>query len=183
MKITTIVALITLILSVVFPGMALLSKSKVEKIFLTAEQLIKSHFYSLVTFSLYISMLFTDICWIWNYFFKKEVLSWSFSLSLFILTFFISLITAHAISRFLVKFILKKHEKYKVSIEGIGFVYIIKMLNENTLLCSKEPNAEFIKGYDKYIIIKIDELNKRQLIKEKVTKPERNYWQIFLSDK
>lgn len=183
MKITTVIALITLIMSTMIPALALLSKSRVEKVFLTGEQAIKYYFYSLLTLSFCFSVLITDVYFMWIFLIEKTHYPWSVWASIFIISFFFIMLLAHNLLKSLNKFAIRYHHKYKFKIDSIGFVYIIKMLNDSTLLCSKEPNAEFIKGFDSYLIIKVDELNKKQLIKEKIFKPERTFWQKLIADK
>lgn len=52
--------------------------------------------------------------------------------------FFSSWILLILYSKFLTNLLVKNKTMYKVSIEGLGYVYILKMLNHETRICSKD---------------------------------------------
>jgi hypothetical protein len=62
---------------------------------------------------------------------------------------------------------IKSHIKYKVSIsEKKGdSVYIIRMHDKDTCVCSKNPNAEFTSN-KQYILISMQEIMGKQLLEE-----------------
>lgn len=54
------------------------------------------------------------------------------------------------------------------------------MMNEEICICSKDPNADFLKNDVESILVKLDDLIHKPLIKEKHEIPKKSFWQRLL---
>jgi hypothetical protein len=151
---------------------ALTAKTRVEMELLTTENKIKAKYYSIIGLSFALSFLICDIYLIIKNFSNSEV-SWTYIVTLFVVLFIGFLFFIGGTISFISNIFIKHHYKIKINIEDIGEVYIIKMLNENICLCSRDPNIELKGGNGEYIAIKLEDITKREIVVEKIVKPER----------
>lgn len=57
-------------------------------------------------------------------------------------------------------------------------VYILRMYDKDTCVCSKDYNAEFSQQAE-YILVSMEQLKGQNLIEERVPKPKRSFWSKF----
>lgn len=181
--ISALISLVTFLIGIIVSGKALLSKSELEQVFLTHEQKIKMYYYKLFGLSGLIAFLVGDLYILWSLTLNKETaetVNWSFAFALAFVIFFCGLISLGTIEKIVQNFFIKHHFKYKVSLENLGDVYILKMMNEGICICSKEPNADFVGNDVESVLVKLDDLIKKPFIKEKIEKPYTSFWQKML---
>jgi hypothetical protein len=163
-----IIPLLITVGGVLIPINVLNSKTILGRTFFTDEQRIKVRYYNNVAFSLIISFAIA--------YFSLALTS---ALVLGITSFIISLMLISPLIRWIDNFFIKNHIKYKVVLnEESGPVYILRMHDQDTCICSKNPNAE-LSEQGEYILIKMEDLMGKNLVEEKVTKPSRSAWSKF----
>lgn len=180
MKVSAIIALIISLPAVIISGMSLLSKTNFESIFLTHDQLLKKRYLSMGELAFSITYLATLIYVLWIVFVFKlnyESIDKTKIILIAMSIFFISWILLILCSNFLTNLLVKNKTMYKVSIEGLGDVYILKMLNHETCICSKDAHANLNNLNHQIHLIRIEDLIKLPITKEVVTLPSRSFYQ------
>jgi len=179
-----LISVVTLIVAITVSGKALLSKPELEQVFLTHEQKIKMYFYKLFGLSGLIAFLVSDLYILWSISINKktaEMVNWSFAFALALVIFICCLISLGTIEKVVQNFFIKHHFKYKVTLNNFGDVYILRMMNQEICICSKDPNAAFVRDDDiQSILVKVDELILKTLTKERHQKPNKSFWQKLL---
>ncbi|WP_316572059.1 hypothetical protein [Neobacillus sp. YIM B06451] len=164
------------IVTAIISWKALLSKSDLEQVFLTHEQKIKLYYLKLISLSGLIAFLFGDLYILWSLTFKGKTAAtadWNFAIALGFVVFICCLITLGAIEKVIQNLVLKSHTKYKVTLENIGEVYILKMMNEQLCICSKNPNADFYRNDIESILVRLEDLIQKPLIRVEIEVPKR----------
>ncbi|WP_066065279.1 hypothetical protein [Neobacillus soli] len=182
MGITEILSLVTVLIASFISGKTLLSKSDLEQVFLTHEQKIKLYYIKLLGLSSLIGFLGGDLYILWNLTLNKktaETANWNFAIALSFVIFICCLFTLGTVEKVIQNFIIQSHYKYKISLE-IGDVYILRMMNEQLCICSKDPNADFLRNDTESILVKVEDLIEKPLIREKHQIPSRSFWQRIL---
>lgn len=180
--ILTVITIISFIAGLIVSGNVLNSKSDLERVFLTHEQMIKTYFYNLIMLSGIIAFIGSNIFITWKVFTEKgkttigmNELSTAFGFAIVI--FICSLISLGTIIRLIQNFFFKHHYKYKVNFPDIGEVYILSMMNKEICICSKDPNANMKISNEASFLIKLDTVLEQPLIKKKILKPQKTFIQ------
>lgn len=173
------IPIFTSIFGLLIPVHALNSKTILGKTFFTDEQRIKVKYYNNFLFSLIMAFAI-------EYFYLlikinmrdnhqigsqdlQSALVWGTLLFIFFLMMTPTLLT------WINNFCIKRHIKYKIVLEGIGPVFIIRMHDKDTCICSKDANAIFSQE-GTFILVPMEEIMKNELIPKKITKPNRSFW-------
>jgi hypothetical protein len=183
MGVTAAITAITFLMGIFINGKALLTTSDLEQVFLTREQKIKMYYYQLFVLSILIAVFGGYIYLVWKW--KVDGISvvstnWSFAIALTIVIFICSYFTIGTILKLIHNFFIKEHYKYKVKLDKVGEVYILKMMSQDICICSKNPNANFLRDDKENILVKVDDIIRIPLIKTKHTKPSMSLWKKLL---
>lgn len=173
-----LISIITVLIGLFISGKALLSKTGLEQVFFTHEQKIKTYLLKLIGVSLLTAFLVGDLYVLWNLTFRNniETTNWNYAFGLSIIVFIFSIIFYRSIDKIIKTFFKKHHFKFKVNLEKIGEVYIVRMMNKEICICSKDPNAEILKNED-FILVKLEDLIQTPFIKEKIATPKISIWE------
>ncbi|GKU82910.1 hypothetical protein [Niallia sp. NCCP-28] len=186
-NISTLLSIIS-ILSIFFGSLVTydtyMSKSNVAYQFLTDEQKRKSNIYSVFMFSLLIGIIFGFFWLAFNHFILRHKIDselLGFSVSAGCTVFIFSLISSGKIAKIIFNF-RKYHIKYKFQLPNENdYLYIYGMMNETTCICCKVPDANLDKDNIQTYLVKVDDLGKTPITKEKVLNPQSNILiKIFL---
>lgn len=153
---------------------ALLSMSELEQVFLTQEQLIKLKLYRLISLSLYIGLLASDIYLIWNLIMRGKTIyttDWNNVIGLGIFCAILGAIIISILSS-IIEIFSRYHFKHKVYIQGTGDLYIHKMLNQDVCICLKDPNTDINRNNSESFLISISEIHKQPIIRTKIQRPQ-----------
>ncbi|OAN10138.1 hypothetical protein [Exiguobacterium undae] len=179
MKIPSIIALIISLSAGIIPGISLVSKTKFESTFLTTEQILKRHFFIVFVAALYLSFLLSFFYVLVSYFIRDlsyESINWSTVIIIAVSTFLLSFVFSICYAKPISNFIIKEKSVYKVRLENLGELYIIKMLDHETCICSYDPNANLNSPGTQIYLVKVDDLIKLPLSKEIITLPSRSFY-------
>lgn len=172
-------SIITIVFGIILGGNVLNSKSDLEQTFLLQEQKIKMYYYNLFYLSgilAFIGVAFYTICReIIERHYKLEILDWKNAISLGALIFICCLFSLGSIIRLIQNFLISHHFKYKVNLVDIGEVYILKMMNQETCICSKDPNAYFRSDNQEFILINLDNIKQQPLTRWEIKKPKQSF--------
>jgi hypothetical protein len=185
--ISSLVPLVIAIVGVLIPINALNLKSNLGRTFFTDEQRIKVKFFNTFLFSLIMALgtSYFSLAIRLNSKQDFEITASVITSLLFLagIVFLVLLLITSPLINWVNNFFIKNHFKYKVSIpdDNIGEVYILRMHDNDTCICSKDPNAEFPKYNselqpDPYILIPMELVLKKNLILEQIPKPNRSVW-------
>jgi hypothetical protein len=178
--ISYLIPLVTTIFGLLIPINALNLKTNLGRTFLTDEQRIKVRYFNTIVFSLimafgieyFLMVLKINIKHL-NQIGSTEIASalvWGTFL------FLIFLIITSPLFKWIDNFFIKTHIKFKlIPTDEIGQIYILRMHDKDTCICSKDPNAEYSSN-DTYILIPMEKIMGKHLIQEKITKPQRSVW-------
>lgn len=161
---------------------ALVSKSDLEQIFLTHEKILKMKFYRLIGLSAAIAILLPDIYFIWCLIYQGktfQTVNWNFIIGLVFLIFLFSLMCLSILKSIIIGIFARYHYMYKVNIDDIGDVYILKMLNQSVCICSKDPNSNIKQDDSESYLIGLDLLMKKPLIKIKIQRPQNSIQKLI----
>lgn len=179
MKLPAIIALLISLPAVIISGISLLSKTNFESVFLTHDQLIKKRYLSMGELAFYITYLVTFVYILWMVFVTKlnyESIDKTKTIVIAMSVFFSARILLILYSKFLTNLLVKNKTMYKVSIEGLGDVYILKMLNPETCICSKDAHANLNNLKHQIHLVRIDDLIKLPITKEIVSLPSTGFY-------
>lgn len=154
-----------------------------EQVFLTHEQKIKLYYIKLISLSGLIAFLVADLYILWSLTFKgktAETANWTFAIALSFVVFICCLISLGTIEKVIQNLLMKSHYKYKVTLDKIGEVYILKMMNEQLCICSKDPNADLYRNDMESILVRLEDLIQQPLIREEIQVPGRPIWKKLL---
>ena len=181
-SLTALITFILFIFGIAIKGKTLLSISDLEHLFLTNENKFKVYYLNLIYLSILVTFLLLDVYLIYRKNFTTQTfknINWDFFVSYGIILFICILLTIGPILKRIGNF-LKFHYMYKVSIEGIGDLYIHKMMNDQICICTKDPNDNINMANSMTYLIKIEDLIQKPLIKEKILKPQSPLWKKFI---
>lgn len=179
MKISAIIALILSLSAGIIPGISLVSKTNFESTFMTTEQLLKKRFLIILSVALYLAFLIAFFYLLVSYYIKGlsfESLNWPFTVIIAISTFMFTSIFLIFSVKPISNFITKEKAMYKVCIEDLGELYIIKMLDPETCICSYDAHTNLNDLSLKIFLVKIEDLIKLPLEKEIVPVPSRSFY-------
>ncbi|MGG4409249.1 hypothetical protein ABER75_10965 [Niallia taxi] len=179
-----IIPLALTVFGALIPINALNSKTIFGKTFLTDEQKIKVKYFNtiLLAFIIATAVAYFTFAIKVNATNEFQVTSKDISSSLVwgIAIFIIFLMITSPVVKWIDNFFIKDHIKYKVTqIEQIGDVYIIRMHDKDTCICSKDPNAEFLQDSE-YILIAMQEIYEKRILEGKIPKPPKSFWSKLL---
>lgn len=180
MKLPAIIAIIISLPAVIISGISLFSKTNFESVFLTHDQLIKKRYLSMGELAFYITYLVTLIYILGMVFVSKlnyESIDKAKTIFIALSIFFSAWILLILYNKFLTDLLVKNKTMYKVSIEGLGDVYILKMLNHETCICSKDAHANLNDLNHQIHLIRIEDLIKLPITKEVVTLPSQSFYE------
>ncbi|KSU47662.1 hypothetical protein AS033_15520 [Exiguobacterium indicum] len=184
MKLSAIIALIISLPAVIISGMSLLSKTNFESIFLTHDQILKKCYLKMGELAFSITYLATFIYVLWIVFVFKlnyESIDKTKIILIAMSIFFIAWILLILYSNFLANLLVKNKTMYKVFLEGLGEVYILKMLNHETCICSKDAHANLNNLKHQIYLVRIEDLIKLPLTQEIVSLPSQSFYQKLFS--
>jgi hypothetical protein len=175
-----IIPLLITVGGVLIPINALNSKNNLGRTFFTDEQRLKLRYFNNVSFSLIMSFAIAYYSLVLKVHtegnFQIETQELTSALVLGITSFIILLMLIPTLIRRIENFFFKNHIKYKVVLtEEDGPVYILRMHDQDTCICSKNPNADFSEPGE-YILISKQDLMGKILTEEKIPKPPRSAW-------
>lgn len=157
-------------------------KSEIGQVFLTDEQKTKVYFYNLFMLSLILGtlsaliylMIHLDMSNDKSVFNSEEL---SLAVALAIGVFLFCIISLGRLAKLVNNFFVKYHYKFKVNLPGIGDAYILRMLNTEVCICSKNPSSEFKVSSKKYYLVSVNSIMERPLSKIKLRKPKQSVFQ------
>ncbi|ALC92075.1 hypothetical protein AM500_21480 [Bacillus sp. FJAT-18017] len=182
---TLFIPLLITILGTLIPINALNEKSSLGRTFFTDEQRLKVRYFNTVLLATIISFGF-----IYFYLaikvnerneFRLETSEIAFSSIWGIILFLILILITSPIMNWINNFKIKYHFKYKVSLPEEDLqIYIIRMHDKDTCVCSKNPNIEYNnKGV--YILIPMQNIMGKNLKQIRIKKPKRTFWSKFFN--
>ncbi|WP_423800752.1 hypothetical protein [Neobacillus sp. SAB-20_R2A] len=176
--ISIIIPLLITVAGVIIPLNALNSKTNLGRTFFTDEQRIKVHYFNTALFSIIMAVAVSYFILVFQVLtipgFQIETKEITSALGLGVTFFLIFLMITSPIFRWIDNFIIKYHIKYKVTpSEEDGSVYILRMHDKDTCICSKNPNAEY-SDQGEYMLISMEEILGKKLLEEKIQKPTRS---------
>lgn len=177
--ISFLIPLIISIAGVIIPINALNSKSTLSRTFFTDEQKLKVKYYNTFMFSTIIAFavaysaialrVYTKVDY------QIETIDITSSLAIAFWIFVTLLLITSPVIRWIDNFLIKTQIKYKVLLsEEIGEVYILRMHDKDTCICSKDPNAESSRDCN-FFLVSTQELLGKKLSEEKLPKPSRSF--------
>ncbi|MBY0097316.1 hypothetical protein [Mesobacillus maritimus] len=176
---TVIIPLFITLAGVFIPINALNLKSKLGRTFFIDEQKIKVRYFNTFLFSFIMAVLvaYFYLFFILNRFNNIQIESTEIgaALGLGTVVFFIFLLITSPLFTWINNFFIKDQILYKVvpSIE-IGPVYILRMHDKDTCICSENPNAEFSQ-HAEYVLVSMEEILGKTLIEVYIPKPPRSF--------
>lgn len=179
-----IVALITTIFVILIGLNVLHSKSDIGETLFTDEQKIKVYYYRLfmISFILFIEAIcILTICSIAmgneDTFTNSEIIITILFLA--VAVFFLSIFSMGRIARWYQNIFVKHHYKFRFTLSNGDQLYIIRMLNSEVCICSKDPYAGFKKNSKKTFLVPIQSIMEQPLIKIKFPMPKQSVFQNF----
>ncbi|MGE7219243.1 hypothetical protein ACQKJC_22430 [Priestia koreensis] len=161
---------------------ALVSKSDLEQVFLTQEQVIKLKFYRLIGLSASLGIVIADLYFLWLLIFKGKTFNtvdWSKIITISIIWSILGFLFFSVLSSILISIFTKYHYKYKVNLEGTGDLYILKMMNPDVCICSKDPNSEFTQDDIESYLLSIENLRHKPIIRMKFQRPQNSFQKLI----
>ncbi|WP_223638888.1 hypothetical protein [Planococcus sp. 4-30] len=180
MSIQGVIALLISICGIGFAGFSLLSKTAFEEVFMTTEQKIKQRLFALLAAVLYFTVLFPFLYVAWGIVVNNVELAsinWELATSIAVNTLVISAFILGIGMKKVSNFITKEKTMYKVNIADLGEVYLIKMLDRETCICSPEADLDLDDLSEETFLVKMDDLMKLPILKEIVPVPTRSIYQ------
>lgn len=184
MSIQSIVTVAILLCTLVFSGIVLLSKTTFESMFMTSEQILKKRLFDIFGITIYFSLLIPFFYVMWKFIvfdLSFSSIDWSTCVLIGISTFLITFIFLLFYAKPLRNFIVKEKIVYKVKIEDLGELYIIKMLDKETCICSFNAHTNLDDLKDQIYLIKIDNLIKTPITRESITIPVQSFYKKLLT--
>lgn len=181
MGITTVISTITLLVGLIVSGKALISKSEIEQVFLTNEQKIKMYYYKLFSLSGLIALFIGDLLIVWEVTIHKKTASganWGLTAAVSSIVFIFCLLFLGTVIRITYNMFVKHYYMYRVRLNEVGDVYILRMMNEEICICSREPIENIDdRNIGQFILINLSDIIQKPLIKERHLIPQRSIWQ------
>ncbi len=165
-------------------GYSLLYKTDFEQVFMTTEQKLKQKLIMYVLLIGYTTFLFPFLYIMGSISINNSdqfSIDWNKTISIAITTFFISSFIVLVCIKKIKNFVVKEKTMYKVDVESIGEVYLIKMFDKEICICALDAHTDLENLSDKIFLIKMDDLMKLPILKEKIALPPRSNYQKFLN--
>lgn len=169
---------------VLISGYSLLYKTDFEKVFMTTEQKLKQKLVMYVLLIGYTTFLVPFLYIMCNISINNSdqfSIDWNKTISIAITTFFTSSFIVLVCIKKINNFVIKEKTMYKVDVEDIGEVYLIKMFDKEICICSLDANTDLENLSEKIFLIKMDDLMKLPILKEKIPLPTRSIYQKLLN--
>ncbi|MGN7854365.1 hypothetical protein [Exiguobacterium sp. 22311] len=180
MSIQGIIALVISIGGIGFAGFSLLSKTAFEEVFMTTEQKIKQRLFGLLAAVLYFTVLFPFLYVAWGIVVNDLELAWinwELATGIAVNTLVISAAILGIGMKKVGNFITKEKTMYKVNIEGLGELYLVKMLDRETCIFSSDAHLDLDDLSEETFLVKMDDLMKLPILKEVVPVSTRSIYQ------
>jgi len=179
-KVSAIISFVISLPILIISGISLLSKTDFESAFLTNDQVLKKRYLGMgeiAFFLTYVIILFYTLWMIFVLKVKYELINKVdiafIAISTFIIIFILLIISSKKLSNFFVK----NKTVFKVSIENLGEVYIIKMFDHTTCICSKNAFVNLNDSNQQLYLVRIEDMMKLPITKEIVSIPTRSIYQ------
>ncbi|RBP85973.1 hypothetical protein DFO70_1365 [Cytobacillus firmus] len=176
------IATFSTIFAIIISLNALSIKSGVARIFFTDEQKLKVKYFNMLVFSTIISfgVFFFSLAMIVRTSSNQELTNSAMVTALFntIGIFILLLFSLSIIIKWVENFAIKHHIKFKTTLNNKE-IYILKMLDKETCICSSNPNTLYDDSDDEYLLVPIQDIMGKHLIKEMILKPHRSNWSKF----
>ncbi|WP_214749260.1 hypothetical protein [Exiguobacterium sp. E.VS.2] len=175
-EVSAIIVFIFSLLPLFVSGMSLLSNTNFERRFLTDDQLLKKRYLSMGELAFYLTYILTFIYTLWVIF-VSESLNMTNTILIFIGVFFITWILLMLYREIITNLLIKNKIMLKVSIENLGEVYIIKMFDPATCICSKDAHVDLNDSSHPIYLVRMEDLIKLPITKEIVVIPPKKFYQ------
>lgn len=179
MSMQGVIALLISISGLWFAGYVLLSKTSFEEVFMTTEQKMKQRLFAVLVAVLYFTILFPLLYVTWECL-EITSINWSMVSSIALNTFVISLVILGRVIKTIANFITKEKIMYKVTIDGLDEMYLIKMLDREICICSPNASVDLNDLSEETFLIKMNDLMKLPILKENFPLPPLSTYQKFL---
>lgn len=107
---------------------------------------------------------------------EYEAIDWSLVIIIAISTFMVSFVLFIFYAKPIGNFLIKEKAMYKVYLEELGELYIIKMLDHETCIYSYDAHINLNNLGSQIYLVKMGDLIKLPLSKEIVTIPSRSFY-------
>lgn len=178
-------AIVTLILSfssLIIQFQALLSKSELERVFMTDDQKIKRGYIRLFGISAALGFLVADLYYLWCVTFRGAnvgMLNWPMITGMGVTVFALSLILYGPLEKIGRYIFERNHVRYKYEDRELGMIYITKMMNSEVCICCTDSTGDLNQNSTGTYLIKLDDIMKEQLIREEVPKAKNIFRKLF----
>lgn len=173
MKVSVLITLMFSLIPLIVSGWSLLSKNHFESVFLTDDQILKKRFFSLGGSAFSLTYILTLVYILWKKF-VSETINMPDTIFISISIFMIILIFTISFRKLTTNFLIKNKTMLKVSIESLGEVYIIKMFDPTTCICSQDAHVDLNDSNHPKYFVRIEDLIKLPITKEIVALPSRS---------
>lgn len=181
-----IIALLVTVFGLTINLNSLNSKTDIGEVLLTDEQKLKVYYYRKFMLSLILAFeafcIFTFVALLLDAG-QTELTSKIIGSALATAfgVFLLCLASLDKLAQLYQNFFIKDHYKFRVTLSGIGDVFIIRMLNAETCICSKDPNAGFKENSKRIYLIPIQDIMREPLLKTKHPKLPKTLKQKILN--
>lgn len=175
-------ALLTLVFGALISLNVLHEKSDVGQVFFTDEQRVKVYFYRLfmLSFILFIEsfLIFIIVAILsGNNQAATDPETLGTALALGIGVFLLSILSLGRIIKWYQNIFIKRHYKFRITLPSGEYVYIIRMLNSEICICSKDPDAGFKENTKKTFLVPVQNITEKPLVKISFPKPKQTWIQ------
>lgn len=172
-------AILTLVFGALISLNVLHEKSDVGQVFFTDEQRAKVYFYRLFMLSFFLFIesfaLFILIAVLGgNNQAATEPTTLGTGLALGTGVFLLSILSLGRIIKWYQNIFVKRHFKFRITLPNGEYVYIIRMLNSEICICSKDPDAGFKENSKKTFLVPVQNIMEKPLIKISFPKPKQS---------
>lgn len=180
--ISGILAILTLIFSALISLNVLHEKSDIGQTLFTDEQKMKVYYYRLFVLSF---LLFIEVFVIYIIISlisgNKEAITdpntLTTALAISFSFFILSLLSLGRIIKWYQNFFIKKHSKFRITLPDGVEVYIIRMLNSDICICSKDHDAGFKEDTKRTYLVPVENILEKPLRKISFPKPKQTWIQ------
>ncbi|KAB2329431.1 hypothetical protein [Bacillus mesophilum] len=151
------------------------AKTSIGRSLMTDEQRIKVKYYNYIQISILLATTATFI--MASHTLPNDI---STFIGVFLINLALFLLAVPVIIMWIVNFCFKSHYKYKFHHDDLGDLYIIRMLDQETCICSTDANLMYTEDPNEYYLIPLEKVKDKKLIQEKITKPNRKFWQNLM---
>lgn len=174
------IALLITIVGIGFVGLSLLFKTDFEGVFMTTEQKIKKRLFALLAVVFYFTVLIPFLYVAWGTGVNDlefAAVNWERTTAIAVYSMIISAFIFGIGLKTVGNFIAKEKTMYKVDIPGLGEMYLIKMLDQETCIFSTNAHLNLEDPSEDPFLVKMDDLMKLPILKESIPLPTRSVYQ------